>query len=62
MSDIGTFAMQDSLGCVWVELSEITLDSASPVAVLAAEWLTSGCLPSQTGYHEHWEMKVLGEY
>jgi ADP-ribose pyrophosphatase YjhB (NUDIX family) len=62
VSDIATFALQDSLGCEWVDLPAITLDSASPIAVLAAEWLTSGCLPSQTGYHEHWEMKVLGSH
>lgn len=59
VADIGTFAGQDSLGSSWVELAEITLDSASPVAVLAAEWLTSGRLPSEPGYYDKWEMKQL---
>jgi ADP-ribose pyrophosphatase YjhB (NUDIX family) len=58
-AEIVTFAGQDSLGAVWVELTEITLDSSSPVAVLAAEWLSGGRLPSEAGYHHEWIMKQL---
>ncbi|WP_438491361.1 NUDIX hydrolase [Paenibacillus sp. IHBB 3054] len=54
---IGVFAEQDSLGMEWVDLAAITLDSASPVAVLAAGWLSGGSLSPEAGYYGKWEMK-----
>ncbi|WP_342562028.1 NUDIX hydrolase [Paenibacillus sp. FSL R7-0345] len=54
---IEMFAGQDSLGAVWVELEEISLELASPVAVLAAEWLAGGRLPAVAGAYDQWEMK-----
>ncbi|WP_019909606.1 NUDIX hydrolase [Paenibacillus sp. HW567] len=51
------FAEQDSLGAEWVDLSEITLDSSSPVVVAAAEWLSNGILPTETRYYDDWETK-----
>ncbi|MHA6530669.1 NUDIX hydrolase [Paenibacillus sp. BAC0078] len=52
------FAEQDSLGAEWVDLSEITLDSSSPVVVAAAEWLSSGSLPTETRYYDDWEIRT----
>lgn len=60
-ADIGIFADQDSLGIEWVDLAEITLDTASPVAVLAARWLAGGRLTPEAEYYEEWRMKRLPE-
>lgn len=54
---IESFDEQDSLGAEWVDLSEVTLDSSSPVAVAAVEWLSRGSLPAVTRYYDDWEMK-----
>ncbi|MRN53605.1 NUDIX hydrolase [Paenibacillus monticola] len=47
---LAMFEGQDSLGTEWVDLHLISLDSSSPVAVLAAEWLMSGILPFAVEY------------
>ncbi|MNI73546.1 hypothetical protein D3C73_1295610 [compost metagenome] len=60
-AEIAIFAEQDSLGALWIELKGITLESATPVAVLAAEWLLTGRLPTGTGYHNDWVVQQLPE-
>lgn len=47
---IEVFPDQDSLGIEWITLQELSRNNASPVAVLAAEWLLGGGLPSQAAY------------
>ena len=56
---IPAFAEQDSGGMEWVEPAGITLDSASPVAVLAVKWLNGEALPLMPEYLDNWEMKQL---
>ncbi|MEI2397435.1 MULTISPECIES: NUDIX hydrolase [Paenibacillus] len=56
---ISAFAEQDSSGMEWVELARITLDSASPGAVLAAKWLSGDELTMRTEYYDFWEIKTL---
>lgn len=56
---ISAFAEQDSRGIEWVDIAEITLDSASPVAVLAAEWLRGKGLTFTPEYYDEFEMKRL---
>lgn len=56
---IAAFADQDSRGMEWVDLQAVTLDTASPVAVLAAKWLSNGELPVRAEYYNKWEMKSV---
>ncbi|AIQ59816.1 NUDIX hydrolase [Paenibacillus borealis] len=56
---IADFEEQDSSGMEWVELAGITLDSASPAAVLAAKWLSGVGLTFTPEYYDEWELKTL---
>lgn len=54
---ISMFEEQDSRGAEWVDISRITLDSASPLAVHAAKFLRGEELPVTPEYYDDWEVK-----
>jgi ADP-ribose pyrophosphatase YjhB (NUDIX family) len=58
---IAAFEEQDSRGAQWVDITALTLDSASPVAVLAAKWLSGDDLPFMPEYYHEWVMKTVQE-
>ncbi|WP_187355245.1 NUDIX hydrolase [Paenibacillus tengchongensis] len=56
-STVGTFAEQDSLGAEWVDAAALNPDTASPVALLAAKYISGGELSVQAEYWPEWEVK-----
>ncbi|WP_162551304.1 NUDIX hydrolase [Paenibacillus tepidiphilus] len=57
-SGIMEFAGQDSLGAEWVDAAVLTSETASPLALLAARYVTGGELSVQAEYWPDWEVKA----
>lgn len=54
----GTFEGQDSLGALWIPLSDLSADNSSPLVLQAMDWLKSGELPLNVQRLDDWVVKA----
>jgi len=52
---------QDSLGAVWVPVSELTDANSSPLVMAARHYAKTGSLPMQTRIYETWDVLAHNE-
>ncbi|MCM3030443.1 MULTISPECIES: NUDIX hydrolase [unclassified Niallia] len=51
------FVGQDSLGAVWMDLNELTMDNSSPLVMQAVNWTKTRSFPLKVNKLQVWEVK-----